>query len=240
MRISLLPDNIHGSWTDFLSSERIEAIKDISLKIGENVNPECKNVLRFLSINLSNVKVVILGQDPYPEKGAATGRAFEVGGLKSWDQPFKQVSLKNIIRLIHKSYNNIARYEDILSFNQVKKEIKEGRFPLLPPDKLFVSWEKQGVLLLNTSFSCIPNCPESHSPLWQDFSRQLIGYISGRADIYWFLWGKHAISMKQAIKKGNFFISRHPMLCSSKYDDDFLKSDCFIKTKHLINWLGTT
>ena len=34
-------------------------------------------------------------------------------------------------------------------------------------------------------------------------------------------------------------MSRHPMLCSSKYDDDFLKSDCFIKTNHIIKWLGT-
>jgi len=236
---SIFPDNIHGSWTEFLDDECIEAINDISHKIGENVNPGHKNILRFLSIDLSSVKIVILGQDPYPEKGVATGRAFEVGGLKSWDQPFKQVSLKNIVRLIHKSYNDIAEYDCILSFNQIKREIKDGRFPILPPDRLFESWEKQGVLLLNTSFSCIPNNPESHALLWQNFSRRLIGYISENYDLRWFLWGKHALVMKQVIKKGNFFVSRHPMLCSSKYDDDFLKSDCFIKTKHLVNWLGT-
>jgi len=73
-----------------------------------------------------------ISHDPYPEKGIATGRAFEVGGLKSWEQPFRQVSLKNIIRLIHKSYNNITRYEDIPSFTEIKKEIKAGRFPILP------------------------------------------------------------------------------------------------------------
>lgn len=234
----ILPDNIHSSWTDFLNAERIETIKDISQKIGENVNPEYKNILRFLSVDLSNVKVVILGQDPYPEKGVATGRAFEVGGLKTWEQPFKQVSLKNIVRLIHKSYSNIEKYEDIFSFNRIKNEIKEGRFPILPPDRLFESWEKQGVLLLNTSFSCVPNNPESHAMLWQEFSRRLIGYISEKYYLCWFLWGKHAISMRDVINKGEFYVSRHPMLCSSKYDDDFLKSDCFTETKHLINWLG--
>lgn len=234
----ILPDNIHSSWTDFLNAERIETIKDISQKIGENVNPEYKNILRFLSVDLSNVKVVILGQDPYPEKGVATGRAFEVGGLKTWEQPFKQVSLKNIVRLIHKSYSNIEKYEDIFSFNRIKNEIKEGRFPILPPDRLFESWEKQGVLLLNTSFSCVPNNPESHAMLWQEFSRRLIGYISEKYNLCWFLWGKHAISMRGVINKGEFYVSRHPMLCSSKYDDDFLKSDCFTETKHLINWLG--
>ncbi|NLX76116.1 MAG: uracil-DNA glycosylase [Clostridiaceae bacterium] len=239
MRIPLIPDNVHSSWFDFLSRERLEMIKDISCRIGEDVNPEYNNILRFLNVDLLNVKVVVLGQDPYPEKGTATGRAFEVGGLKSWDQPFRQVSLKNIIRLVYKSYNNITRYEDILSFTEIKKEIKEGRFPILPPDKLFESWEKQGVLLLNTSFSCIPNSPQSHALIWQDFTRELIGYISERFELCWFLWGKHAISLKPVINRGTFFVSRHPMLCSSKYDDDFLKSDCIDKTRHIINWLGT-
>lgn len=240
MHSSLILDNIHESWHNFLNNERIEMINDILYKIGEYVNPDINNILRFLKIDLSSVKVVILGQDPYPQKGVATGRAFEVGGLHSWDQPFRQVSLKNIVRLLHKSYNNIIRYGDILPFAQIKKEIKEGRFPLLPPDKLFASWEKQGVLLLNTSFSCSPNYPKSHASLWQDFSSQLIAYISNDPNLYWFLWGKHACSMKPLIERGNFIISRHPMLCSSKYDDDFLKSDCFLITKHIINWFGNT
>lgn len=239
MQCTLLPVKINDSWLDFLDSEIIEELNEISQRIGENVNPDADNILRFLRTDLSKMKVVILGQDPYPEKGVATGRAFEVGGLKSWDQPFRQVSLKNIIRLLYKSYNNITRYEDILSFEQIKNEIREGRFPLFPPDRLFSSWEKQGVLLLNTSFSCTPDNPGSHSQLWQNFSCRLIEYISENFDLYWFLWGKHAYSMKPLIAKGNFFISRHPMLCSSKYEDDFLKSDCFLRTKDLINWLGT-
>lgn len=239
MQTTLLPDNIHPTWFDFLNDERTKMIHDISCRIGDNVNPDISNILRFLKLDLSKIKVVILGQDPYPEKGVATGRAFEVGGLQSWDQTFRQVSLKNIIRLLHKSYNNITKYEDILSFSQIKNEIKEGRFPLLPPDKLFISWEKQGVLLLNTSLSCVPQKPKSHALLWQEFACQLIEYISKKSDLCWFLWGKHANSMKQLIHEGTFFVSRHPMLCSSKYDDDFLKSECFLKTKHIVNWLGT-
>lgn len=238
MAVYLFPDNIHHSWSDFLTGERIRTINEIAERIGENVNPEYKKVLRFLEVDLSNVRVVILGQDPYPEKGVATGRAFEVGGLKTWDQPFRQVSLKNVIRLIHKSYNNITEYGDIFSFEEIKKEIKEGRFPILPPDRLFESWEKQGVLLLNTSFSCIPGSPESHAFLWKDFSRELIEYISEKYSLYWFLWGKRALSMKPAIKNSVFFLTRHPMMCSPKYEDDFLKSDCFEKTRHVINWLG--
>lgn len=238
MSRSLLPEDVHGTWSDFLTGERIRMINGIADRIGDEVNPESENILRFLKADLSNVRVIILGQDPYPEKGVATGRAFEVGGLKTWDQPFRQVSLKNIIRLIHKSYNNITEYGDILSFGEIKREIMEGRFRILPPDRLFESWEKQGVLLLNTSFSCIPNSPESHSLLWKDFSQQLIEYISEKYELRWFLWGKRALSMKPLIKKGIFFLSRHPMLCSPRYEDDFLKSDCFASTKHIINWPG--
>ncbi len=239
MKSTLIPTNTHISWQEFLNNERIHMLNDISRKIGKDVNPDSNNILRFLKTDLSSVKVVILGQDPYPARGVATGRAFEVGDLSSWEQPFRQVSLKNIIRLLHKDYNNIKNYDDIFLFTQIKKEIKEGSFPILPPNKLLLSWEQQGVLLLNTSLSCRPNESKSHAHLWQDFSYQLIEYISENSELYWFLWGKHAQSMKPIIKKGSFFTSRHPMLCSSKYSDDFLKSDCFKKTDHIINWMGT-
>jgi uracil-DNA glycosylase len=239
MQKTLIPNNIHSSWQDFLNNDRIHMLNDISHEIGTDVNPDVSKILRFLNVDLSSVKVVILGQDPYPERGMATGRAFEVGGLVSWEQPFRQVSLKNIVRLLHKNYNNISNYNDIFLFTHIKQEIKEGSFPILPPNKLLSSWEQQGVLLLNTSLSCRPNKPKSHAHIWKDFSYQLIEYISKNSELYWFLWGKHAQSMKPIIKNGNFIMSRHPMLCSSKYDDDFLKSDCFIKTNHIIKWLGT-
>jgi uracil-DNA glycosylase len=158
----MLPANIDSSWHAFLNDGGFKMINKIAAETGKNINPDAENVLRFLKVNLDNVKVVILGQDPYPQKGIATGRAFEVGGLASWRQNFRQISLKNIVRLLHKNYNRIFSYEDILSFRQIQNEIETGKFPILPPDKLFESWENQGVLLLNTSFTCIPGMPGSH------------------------------------------------------------------------------
>ena len=102
-----LLNSYHPSWSGLLTEEIVDKLKDIESKIGDNINPEPENVLRFLNNDLSNIKVVILGQDPYPEKGRATGRSFEVGDLHSWNDKFRQVSLKNIIRLIHKNYNNL-------------------------------------------------------------------------------------------------------------------------------------
>src|SRR6056297_1193057 len=138
--MKLMPENHHSSWKNFLNKNK-KLILEIEDKIGDNINPEPGNVLRFLNQDLSKIKIIILGQDPYPEKGRATGRAFEVGDLNSWNEKFRQVSLKNIVRSIHKTYNGYTEYQDIKKFSQIQKEIKKRRFKILSPNKLFKCWE---------------------------------------------------------------------------------------------------
>ena len=144
--MSLLPKKVHQSWNDFLS-ETLPMVNVIEKKLDDSFSPERHRVLRFLETDTNALKIVILGQDPYPEKGKATGRAFEVGGLNAWDEPFRQVSLKNIIRLIYKVYKSIDDYDDIPKFSVILNEIKEGRFKIASPRDLF-SLENQGVLFL--------------------------------------------------------------------------------------------
>lgn len=237
--MSLLPNDYHSSWDKFLTPEICNELNEIEIKIGSRTNPSHDNILRFLKCDLHSIKAAILGQDPYPEKGRATGRAFEVGDLHSWNDKFRQVSLKNIVRLIHKDYNGIDNYKDIKKFSEIQAEIKDGKFKILPPDEIFKSWEKQGVLLLNTYLSVEHGLTGSHIAIWMDFSIKLLNYISEENEsINWLLWGKQAEDKKQYIKNGKFFISRHPMMCSEKYEDDFLKSRCFRDTMTVINWLG--
>lgn len=237
--MNLLPVNMHNSWDDFLTNEIVEELNTIEQRIGKNINPEHNNVLRFLQCDLKNVKVVILGQDPYPEKGRATGRSFEVGDLNFWDEKFRQVSLKNIIRLIHKGYNDINDYKDIKKFSEIQEEIKTGAFNILPPNEIFSSWENQGVLLLNTYLSVESGITGSHIEIWEPFSIKLLKFISNEnKNINWFLWGKQAEDKKKYISNGRFYISRHPMMCSEKYKDDFLKNNCFKDAMNIINWLG--
>lgn len=237
--MGFLPVKTHNSWNEFLTEEIINEINEIEKKVGNDINPESENVLRFLNCNIDEIKVVILGQDPYPEKGRATGRCFEVGDLISWQDKFRQVSLKNIIRLIYKSYNNIDQYKDIKKFSEIQKEMKSGEFKILAPNELFKSWEKQGVLLLNTYFTVKPGEPGSHIEIWEGFSHKLLKYISERnTSINWFLWGKQAEDKKKFISDGIFYISRHPMMCAEKNTDDFLRNTCFKDTKDIINWLG--
>lgn len=238
--MQFLPNHIHPSWQDFLTPPIIEQLHETEKEVGTNYNPTNPNdVLRFLTLSLDDMKVVWLGQDVYPAKGVATGRAFEVGNLHSWQDSFRQASLRNIVRLIHKNYHHIENYEDILTFQNIRKEITDGNFPIASPNTWFSSLEKQGVLFLNTAFTCRVNEANSHKSIWQTFSKQLLHYIGvKRPDLIWFLWGKEAISKKEQIKQGVFMESRHPSRCSQAYEDDFLKFSGFKDTMHMINWLG--
>ena len=236
----IIPDSIHQSWQPFLTEEIENELKLIESKLGDHINPnDPSKILRFLSVDLSMVKVIWLGQDVYPSIGVATGRAFEVGNLTTWTESFRQVSLKNIIRLIHKNYNGIDCYGNILKYSTIKEEIQRGDFKIKQPNEWFDGLEKQGVLFLNTAFTCEVGIPNSHKEIWNTFSQKVLNYISVyNSNIIWFLWGKEAISNKVYIQSGQFFESRHPSRVSEKYEDDFLKFEGFKATMDQINWLG--
>ncbi|NQU51601.1 MAG: uracil-DNA glycosylase [Bacteroidetes bacterium] len=229
---------IHPDWKPFLSKEILYLIDKIESEIIKNeFTPSAEKVLRFLELPLSLVKVVILGQDPYPQPGVATGRAFEVGTLKSWNEPFRNVSLKNILRTLYKAHTGKA-----INYNPLKEKF-DNEFPVLPPNKLFKHWEKQGVLLLNTSFTCEPGIPGSHKNLWEDFSAELLNYINSQNNSFtWFLWGNHALQATKNLEITNKIISQHPMMCYDKEDreTDFLfgKVNCFEQLINNIDWTG--
>lgn len=94
-----IKEKICDNWFEFIDNN-YKSLQSIEKKIGtnpENFTPQKNNVLRFLKLDPVKIKVVILGQDPYPQPSIATGRAFEVKNLKSWSQKFRNASLKNIL-----------------------------------------------------------------------------------------------------------------------------------------------
>ncbi|MDR1690100.1 MAG: uracil-DNA glycosylase [Clostridiales bacterium] len=227
---------IHNTWSDFISQENIKtALARIQTEIGENYTPAGGKALRFLETDLSKVKVIILGQDPYPQQGVATGRAFEVGTLKSWDEKFKQSSLRNILRAVYVAYNE---GEAPPTLTGVRCKMNSGEFEIAPPNKLFESLEKQGVLFLNTTFTCEIGNAGSHIKIWENFSENLFRYIScANRRALWFLWGKNAHCYEK-YARGGCYKCNHPMLAGGKGENDFLKSKCFFDTKDTINWKG--
>lgn len=239
----MIPDKYSESWDSFLTEERKQLLFEIEKQIGSDFTPANQNVLRFLKNDLYQMKICIVGQDPYfstsKDELVANGRSFQPSDLVSWSQKYKQVSLKNMVRLIHKTYYEINNYQDIRKYSEIVKEMEQGDFLMKPPVEWFDSLEKQGVLFLNRYLTTKVGKPNAHRKIWEEFGAELLSYIDEkRPDMVWFLWGNEAILCEERIKKGIVYKSRHPMMCSEKYADDFLKADCFKNTKHLINWLG--
>jgi len=236
--IGQLSGGIHPSWQPFISPEIAGILQEIEKKVlSSYYTPSHENVLRFLSLPLNEIKVIILGQDPYPQEGVATGRAFEVGTLRSWSEPFRNVSLKNILRLLYKTSKG-----RVVKFNELKGQLGQG-FQILPPGELFKHWEKQGVLLLNTAFTCEIGKPGSHSAYWQPFTERLLKFLAASLpSASWFIWGNHAEKATAGLEMKHAYHTQHPMMCYDKpgRTTDFLfgRVNPFDALKNEIDWTG--
>jgi len=179
------------SWVDFINLETkkdyFKEIKDSLLSdhnSGKKIYPEPKNFFKAFEIcSYENVKVVILGQDPYHTPNAANGLAFSVN--KNQKLP---PSLKNIFKEIK---------------NDVGVENETGNL---------TKWAKQGVLLLNSSLTVVEGMPGSHSQIgWQIFTDKAVQLIQRKKKVIFMLWGNFAKQKKQLIEDDNFILEApHP------------------------------
>lgn len=230
--------DVHEEWHAFLSAGNLNLLASIEAGVSKTgYTPAADKVLRFLKVPLQSVKIIILGQDPYPQPGVATGRAFEVGTLRSWSQPFRNVSLKNILRALYKAYKG-----EVISFGQLKEKLYT-HFPVLPPGQLFEYWESQGILLLNTSYTCIPGKPGSHQKAWKPFTERLLPFIAEQVpEATWFVWGNHAAEAIKYVQPGKLISSLHPMMCFNTpgRENDFLfgETNCFEQFIPEVDWTG--
>ena len=229
--------NIHEDYYDFFTVEKVTAInsfiKCMEIRKIEYI-PKNEYIFKALRSSISSRKVCILSNEPYSQGEIATGLAFEVKNT-SWVNHEINISLKNILKLLYKTY--AGKMEDI---EKIRKEISHNEFNILPPNELFKSWEKQGVLLLNSSLTAIEEKTGEHNKFWHPFTRDLMEYISTKNEnIVYFLWGKDAEQFEKNILNGEIIKSNHPAKGGhSEGEKDFLKGDFFEKTKDIINWLG--
>ena len=137
---------INSEYSDFFCDPTIREVSEKIEKISKTAfAPAEKDIFKAFSTPLSEAKVVIIGQDPYFQAGAATGLAFEVGNIGSWKEPFKQRSLQNIVRNIYESYTGERK-----NFSVIRDEIEKELFKIAEPSQIFKLWQKQGVMLLNS------------------------------------------------------------------------------------------
>jgi len=189
-------------------------------KSNKIVYPEGSMIFNaFHQTYFENVKVVILGQDPYHGKGQAHGLSFSVpNGVKP------PPSLANIYKELQ---------EDL------KKTFDKNNGNL-------ERWSSQGVFLLNTTLTVEKSNPMSHKNFgWEQFTDKVIEVLSeNKKNIVFILWGSHAQSKIKLIdeKKHMIIKSAHPSPLSSHRgffgSQPFSKTNNFLESKEIdiINW----
>lgn len=230
----LSENGIHHSYHDFFNDETVTFIEGILNVIGDDHTPGKENIFKVFRYDLNNAKVLLLGMDPYPQKDVATGLSFEVL-LDSWTDTKVNASLKNMLKLIYKSY-----YGEILSMEELREKITSGEFKLMPPDKIFKEWAREGVIFLNSSLTTKVGQAGAHLKIWKPFTEKLLKFIGEHnPSLTYLLWGGNAQKFQKFIISGNIIKHNHPAICGKLYNpDDFLNGRSFIETKEKINWLA--
>lgn len=181
------------TWRDALAEEKTKEYFQQTLEYvakqraaGVNVYPPQKDVFNaFRSPELSAVKVVILGQDPYHGPNQAHGLSFSVRpGIPA------PPSLVNIYKELA---NDIADFE-------------------IPRHGYLQSWADQGVMLLNTVLTVEAGKAHSHASLgWETFTDKVINVINQQRDgVVFLLWGAHAQKKGAMIDASRHHILKAP------------------------------
>ncbi|MEY8702199.1 uracil-DNA glycosylase [Francisella philomiragia] len=215
------------NWSDVLVDEKqkdyFKAILEFlasETKSGKIIFPKKEDIFNaFKYTELNNLKVVILGQDPYHNYNQAHGLAFSV--QKGVDVP---PSLRNIYKELERSITGFKA----------------------PNHGCLTSWAQQGVFLLNTTLTVEAHKANSHKDIgWEIFTDTVIQKISdNKTNVVFMLWGSHARKKKNLIDMAKHLVleSSHPSPLSvyRGFDgcDHFVKANQYLTSKGLnpVDW----
>jgi uracil-DNA glycosylase len=220
--------NIDPSWKIALQSEfekpyfiqLTEKVRQLYTERKDFIFPKGSQIFRAFDLcPFDEVKVVILGQDPYPTRGHAHGLCF---------------SVEPDVRPFPKSLNNIF------------KEIQSDLGQAFAENGNLERWAKQGVLLLNTVLTVEEGKPDSHKGIgWEQFTDAVIQKINAeKKGVVFLLWGSKAIAKSEMIDANKHLVltAVHPSPLSAYRGffgcQHFSKTNEFLNSKGLknINW----
>ncbi|WP_293746756.1 uracil-DNA glycosylase [uncultured Paraglaciecola sp.] len=206
-----------STWADILSHEKqqpyfqqIMQFVQSERAAGKTIYPPEQDVFNaFTLTEVENVKVVILGQDPYHGPNQAHGLCFSV--LPNVKKP---PSLVNI-------YKELA--SDISSFS-------------IPQHGFLQSWAEQGVLLLNTVLTVEQGQAHSHSKIgWERFTDTVVRQLNDHCDgLVFLLWGSHAQKKGAVIDKHKHHVLSAPHPSPLSAHRGFLGCKHFSQTNSLL------
>jgi uracil-DNA glycosylase len=191
-----LRELVDPGWADALEpvAGRVAAMGEFlraELAAGRSYLPAGANVLRAFSQPFDDVRVLIVGQDPYPTPGHAVGLSFSVGPEVRPLPP----SLLNIFR----------EYADDLGFPE-------------PATGDLSPWAEHGVLLLNRALTVAPHRPAAHRGKgWEEVTEQAIRSLAARGTpLVAILWGRDARNLRPLLGGVPCIESAHPSPMSAR------------------------
>ena len=223
-KIRGLKDKINGSgWehilNPYLDSEDFYKTMQKLIKFvqeDKRFTPKMKDWFRtFTHCKYNDVKVIFIGQDPYPQVGVADGISFSCSYTMK-----EQPSLRHIFNSLEKQYPGYNRNPDL------------------------TRWSEQGVLMLNTALTVEINKIGSHYSLWRSFTEHLLKSISTeKSQLIVVLLGKKAQEWKKYLTNHIIIEVEHPAAAAYKggvwNDQDlFIRINNTLKNqgKSLVNW----
>ncbi len=179
------------------------------------IYPKPENVFNALNcVPYNDVKVVIIGQDPYHQPNQANGLCFSV-------QPDVEIprSLQNIY-----------------------KELRDDCGCYIPDNGDLTKWAKQGVLLLNSVLTVRQGQANSHQGMgWENIVGKVLELLNQRDDpVIFLLWGNNAKALAKNIDTSKHFVltAAHPSPLSAS--NGFFGCKHFSKTNEILKQLGKT
>lgn len=186
------------------------------------VYPIPKNVFRaFDECGYEETRVVLLGQDPYPNtyKGvpSACGLAFAT------ENGYTNPSLRIIMEEMKKDIGYQGRHDPKSNNCKLK-------------DRL-LDWPSKGVLMLNTALTVEADNPGSHKKIWDEWTKRFIqGFSVDREDVIWMLWGKHAQNYTKYMPENTITCERpHPMVDIYTGKELFRNSGVFTEVNEIFD-----
>lgn len=206
-------------WKDIIANEQQkEYYKNLKQVIDEKYQtttvypPKSKIFNAFSLCKYENLKVVILGQDPYHNPNQAQGLAFST--------PQEIQNPPSMVNILKEIYSDIG-----------SSQCTDG--DLTP-------WATQGILLINTILTVEHNQPKSHHKLgWEIFTDNIIKHISDHKEgIVFLLWGSPAIAKTKLIDTNKHYILTAPHPSPLSAYRGFFGCKHFSKTNEILQQQG--
>ena len=208
---------MNESWKPFFDKLNIINLDPLYSSEEKPVYPEKQNVYRVFEMDVTKIRVVLLGQDPYHGPNQAHGLSFSVPtGVKI------PPSLRNI-------------------FKELQNEFPERNYNFVSGN-LEQWFYREKIFLLNASLTVIEGKAGSHMKQWESFTNSVIEFISTQnPSCVFLLLGNFAKSKEKYISnKENIVNGVHPSPLSAH--NGFFNSNIFIKVEELLNekidWLN--